>query len=79
MEDTIDSPWRKATYSGNGGGNCVEAATSASRVLVRDTADRDGGMLPVPADAWRELITGLKSALADRDRAPRIQAGIRGV
>jgi hypothetical protein len=30
------------------------------RVLVRDTKDRAGAMLSVPADAWRRFISVLK-------------------
>ncbi len=34
MEE-IDLRWRKSSFSGNGGGDCVEAADYAGRVLVR--------------------------------------------
>lgn len=74
MEPTLDSPWRKATYSGTSGNGCVETATSARRVLVRDTTNRDSGTLTVPADAWRAFTDGLKTALAHPDRTPRIPA-----
>lgn len=39
--------WRKSTYSGSNGGDCVEIADSQGTVLVRDTTDRDGAMLTV--------------------------------
>jgi len=45
MEDKIGLCWRKSSYSGNGGGNCVEVAGRGSRVLVRDT--RQDGAGPV--------------------------------
>jgi Domain of unknown function (DUF397) len=56
--------WRKSTYSGGSGGNCVEAGTSAREmhVLIRDTTDRDGTVLSVNQDAWRTLIARLKAA-----------------
>jgi hypothetical protein len=39
MEASIDPRWRKSSYSGNGGGNCVEVADSlAGVVLVRVTS-----------------------------------------
>ena len=44
--------WRKASYSGSGGGSCVEVADAASVVMVRDTTDRDGGTLAFTAEAW---------------------------
>jgi hypothetical protein len=45
MEDKIDPRWRKSSYSGNGGGSCIEVADQAARVLVRDTQDRTGPVL----------------------------------
>lgn len=74
METALDSEWRKATYSGTSGNGCVEAATSAGRVLVRDTTDRDGGTLAFGAKAWAAFTDGLKTALADPDRTPRLPA-----
>ena len=58
MEAT-DMNWRKASYSSNGGANCVEVA-SADTVLVRDTTNPDGGTLTFTADAWQSFVTGLK-------------------
>jgi Domain of unknown function (DUF397) len=42
--------WRVATYTG-GNGNCVEVADAAAAVMVRDTKDRDGKTISIPADA----------------------------
>jgi hypothetical protein len=52
--------WRKSSYSGSNGGNCVETASGDSVVLVRDTADRDGGTLAITADAWRSFLGTLR-------------------
>ena len=41
--------WRKSTYSGSNGGDCVEVADTAPVVLVRDTKNRDGVTLAVTA------------------------------
>lgn len=60
MEDNMTENWRKASYSGNGGGNCVEVANAECAVSVRDTTDRDGGTLAFSADAWREFAAALK-------------------
>jgi hypothetical protein len=57
--DTPDS-WRKSSYSGANGGECVEVATTTDSVLVRDTRDRDGNLLNVPARAWRAFVSTLK-------------------
>jgi uncharacterized protein DUF397 len=50
--------WRKSSYSTNGG-ECVEVATGAE-VLVRDTKDREGGTIAVPAGPWREFLSRLR-------------------
>jgi hypothetical protein len=52
--------WRKSTYSTNGGENCVETASGAGVILVRDTTNRDGGTLSIPAGAWRVFAGKLK-------------------
>ena len=52
--------WRKASYSGSGGGSCVEVAGAASAVLVRDTTNRDGGALAFTGEAWTEFLALLK-------------------
>jgi hypothetical protein len=62
MEDQIDPKWRKATYSGNGGSDCIEVGQSAGTVLVRDTKNRDGATLGIPVDAWRHFAAMLKNA-----------------
>jgi hypothetical protein len=42
------------------GGNCVETATGSDVILVRDTTDRDGVMLCVPAETWRAFTDSLR-------------------
>ena len=32
--------WRKSSYSGADGGECVEVASTSGTVMVRDTKDR---------------------------------------
>ena len=56
---TVSAPWRKSSYSGNGGQSCVEVAGDDS-IFVRDTTDRDGGTLSFTASAWRAFTTNLK-------------------
>ena len=52
--------WRKASHSGNNGADCVEAgATPHGRVLIRDTTNRDGAVLDVPAAAWSRFTASL--------------------
>jgi hypothetical protein len=58
----LDQHWRKASYSGNGGGNCVEVGGAGRAVLVRDTANREGAVLAVPAAAWRALLAEVRAS-----------------
>jgi hypothetical protein len=61
MEAVDSATWRKSSYSGGNGGGCVETGVAdAGRVLVRDTTNRDGGTLSIPAEAWRAFMDGLK-------------------
>jgi Domain of unknown function (DUF397) len=61
MEDNLDPCWRKASYSGNGGGSCVEVGRAPRAVLVRDTTDRDGGTLAFNVKAWRAFTVKIGS------------------
>jgi hypothetical protein len=55
--------WRKSSYSGSSGGQCVEMAVSG-RVLVRDSKKPDGGRLGFSAQAWREFAARIKGGNA---------------
>jgi uncharacterized protein DUF397 len=52
--------WRKSSYSGANGGQCVEVALGDG-VMVRDTTDRDGGTLEFSTGAWAAFVTRLRS------------------
>jgi hypothetical protein len=55
MEVIESAPWRKSSYSGTNGGQCVEAADKAGRILVRDTTDRGGVVLSISPNAWHRF------------------------
>jgi Domain of unknown function (DUF397) len=58
--------WRKASKSGNGGGNCVEEATLPDGShLVRDSKNPDGARLTVSATTWQAFMTEIKAGRAD--------------
>lgn len=58
---TSEISWRKSSYSGGSGGNCVEIADRAGRVLVRDTKQAGTGpVLAFTASAWRRFAGELK-------------------
>lgn len=51
--------WRKATHS-NGQGACVEVGTAPHAILVRDTTNRSGATLTIPAPAWQVLLAEIR-------------------
>jgi hypothetical protein len=57
--DEVTSPWRKSTYSAQGGSSCVEIAATGE-VLIRDTTDRGGVTLSVPAATWATFLSDIK-------------------
>jgi Domain of unknown function (DUF397) len=46
-----ESRWHKSRYSGAQGG-CVEVAGLTEGVLVRDTKNREAGVLGFPGSSW---------------------------
>jgi hypothetical protein len=80
MNGIISTPWRKSSYSGNNGGECVEVATwrkasysggnggacveagvaARGHVLVRDTTNREGAVLDIPAESWERFTHSLR-------------------
>jgi Domain of unknown function (DUF397) len=61
--------WVKSSYSGASGGNCIEVAGDATRVMVRDSKDAQGPMLRFTSDAWRRFAEHVKRSLASDSRA----------
>ncbi|MGW4892312.1 DUF397 domain-containing protein [Kitasatospora sp. NPDC004240] len=54
--------WRKSSYSGNNGGECVEVALgSTGLVPVRDSKDPGGPVLTFPAPAWRAFVAAVQA------------------
>ncbi|MEW2453523.1 DUF397 domain-containing protein [Streptomyces albus] len=48
--------WRKSSYSGSDGGNCLEVAQTPGRVHVRDSKEHRGPVLSVPSGQWAEFV-----------------------
>jgi hypothetical protein len=54
--------WRKSSYSGNGGGNCVETALRLPHtVAVRDSKNPHGPVLTLAPGTWQAFITDVKA------------------
>jgi hypothetical protein len=54
--------WRKSSYSSSNGGNCVEIASVAGAVAVRDSKNPGAGTLVLTPAAWRALIDSIKAS-----------------
>ncbi len=61
MEVQVGARWRTSSYSGNGGGTCVEIGQARRGVLVRDTTDRSGPVLRFSPAAWRRFTGQVKT------------------
>ena len=54
--------WRKSSYSGGQGGNCVEVADPYGGITVRDTKDNGTGpVLRFTPAAWRNFADQVKA------------------
>lgn len=59
--ERLNPGWRKSSYSGNGGANCVETGSVSGAVLIRDTKDQETGpVLRVTRAAWRRFTASIK-------------------
>ncbi|MEU6483793.1 DUF397 domain-containing protein [Streptomyces sp. NPDC046887] len=58
MADNMDElSWFKSSYSGSGGGDCVEIATSSTTIHVRDSKTAENGpVLRVNHDQWNAFL-----------------------
>ncbi|MFD8210035.1 DUF397 domain-containing protein [Streptomyces sp. NPDC059695] len=54
MNDTLH--WFKSSYSDSGGGNCVEVATCAHAVHLRDSKVPDGPTFTVEPSSWSAFL-----------------------
>ena len=60
MERNHPITWRTSSYSGNNGGQCVEAGNYGCAIAVRDSQDPDGARLAFTAAVWRSFAATLK-------------------
>jgi hypothetical protein len=54
-----DGQWRKSSYSGGHGGNCVQVAPAKDGIMVRDSRDPDGPVLLLALAHWAGLCKSL--------------------
>ncbi|GHF72224.1 DUF397 domain-containing protein [Streptomyces fimicarius] len=59
--DLTNADWRKSSYSGNTGGECVEIAEGFhGSVPVRDSKNPTGPAILLGAPAWQAFVDGLR-------------------
>jgi hypothetical protein len=64
--DLTGATWRKASRSGNNGGNCVEVARNLPGIVaVRDSKDPHGPKLAFTPDEWRAFTAGVTAGEFD--------------
>ena len=75
--DLSSAPWRKSSYSGSNGGDCIEAATGflADVVPVRDSKDPQGPALLLTTAAFASFVAAVKSGDAAFARGEQYLAG----
>ena len=59
--DMSSAIWRKSSYSGANGGNCIEIAAAARTVVVRDSKDPEGPVLKFGPYAWQRFADQVKA------------------
>ncbi|MDX3226360.1 DUF397 domain-containing protein [Streptomyces sp. ME19-01-6] len=58
--------WFKSSYSGQEPSACVEIADLTTAVGVRDSKNKTGPALLIPATAWTAFISGVRRGRLDR-------------
>jgi len=54
--DLANVPWRKSSYSGNTGGECVEVAPLTPHIAVRDSKNPEAGTLTLSPEAYVAFV-----------------------
>lgn len=57
-ESEYEVSWR--TAKGCDGGQCVEIGVLGGVVMIRDSADHDGGRIALNQQEWRKFVTTVK-------------------
>ncbi|RAY12419.1 DUF397 domain-containing protein [Actinomadura craniellae] len=60
--DLTNARWRRSSYSGSNGGNCVELAAFPGMVAIRDSKDPNGPVLLAPPTTLRAALRTATSA-----------------
>ena len=61
MDQLDGRTWRKSSYSGSNGGNCIEVAATPDAVAVRDSKDPHGPVLAFGPQDWQRFADQVKA------------------
>lgn len=62
MDDLKGTTWRKSSYSGGSGGECIEVADGTPGLVpVRDSKDPSGPALAFSASSWSAFVADVKA------------------
>jgi hypothetical protein len=64
--DFTQATWRKSSWSGNNGGQCVEVAVLPGLVGLRDSKDKSGPVLAVAPAEFAAFVNGVVAGDFDR-------------
>ena len=56
-----DAAWRTAKDCD--GGQCVEIGAQDKIIMIRDSADREGGLIALGQQQWRDFVVTVKDGL----------------
>jgi hypothetical protein len=59
--DLSRARWRKCSFSGGGGSNCVEVTDAGQAIALRDSKDVLGPVLVFGQHAWRQFAAKVKA------------------
>ncbi|MGW7385904.1 DUF397 domain-containing protein [Streptomyces sp. NPDC054794] len=55
--DLTRAQWRKSSYSGSNGGECLEVASLTPHIAVRDSKNPTASYVTFSAPAWADFLT----------------------
>jgi hypothetical protein len=64
--DLTPRTWRKSSYSGANSGNCIEVASAARTVAVRDSKDPNSQTLGFQPADWQAFTRRVRNGTAER-------------
>jgi uncharacterized protein DUF397 len=72
MEQIDALQWRKSSFSGNGGGNCVDVAADGEKIYVRNSKNPGGAMVAFTQSEWKAFLSGAKNQEFDLNESGRL-------